>query len=149
MTKSLISCLLLKEYISFDLETTGLNPYKDKITEVALCRFINGEIKDQYTTLINPGISIPANIAEITGITDDMVSESPYIGDILSDIIDFIGDTPLVGHNIDFDFLFINQSCSENNITFPKVSMYDTLSLARISIYFHNSFSLTSLCAYY
>tara|TARA_Y100000590_G_scaffold467294_1_gene645709 strand:- start:33 stop:2834 length:2802 start_codon:yes stop_codon:yes gene_type:complete len=146
---SLLSSLHLKEYLSFDLETTGLNHSKDKITEIALCRFRDGEIVDQYTTLINPGISIPANIVEITGITDDMVSDAPYIGDILSDIIDFIGDTPLVGHNIDFDFLFINQSCSENNITFPKVSMYDTLSLARISIYFHNSFSLTSLCAYY
>ena len=52
-------------------------------------------------------------------------------------------------HNIDFDYTFINKNCTRNNILFPDVPMYDTLSLARTFIYFYSSFSLTSLCAYY
>ena len=146
---SFLSPLELNEYIAFDLETTGLNPQKDCITEIAACRFINGKIQDRYTTLINPGITVPNNIVEITGITDDMLSDAPSIEDALPKLIKFLGHSPLVGHNLDFDYAFIKESCTKNGISFPDVYMYDTLSLARTFIYFHNSFSLTSLCDYY
>ena len=71
--KDLLPLLELDEFISFDLETTGLNPDKDKITEIAACRFINGEFTEKFTTLINPGIPIPKNITALTGITNKMV----------------------------------------------------------------------------
>ena len=144
-----LALLDLNDYIAFDLETTGLNPLNDCITEIAAYRFVNGEPYDQYSTLINPGIPIPKNIVEITSITDKMVVDAPFIEDILPDLIKFIGQSPIVGQNIDFDFNFISESCVRNDITFPKVLMYDTLSLARTFIYFHTSFSLTSLCDYY
>ena len=76
---SLLSSLELNDYISIDLETTGLNPQKDRITEIAACCFSDGKFRDQYTTLINPGIPIPKNIVEITGISDDMLSDAPSI----------------------------------------------------------------------
>ena len=101
---SFLSPLELNEYIAFDLETTGLNPQKDCITEIAACRFIKGEIQDQYTTLINPGVKVPKNIVEITGITDDMLSDSPSIKQALPDLIEFLDHSPLVGHNINFDY---------------------------------------------
>ena len=66
--KDLLPFLELDEYISFDLETTGLNPEKDKITEIAASRFVNGEFTEEFTTLINPGIPIPKNISALTGI---------------------------------------------------------------------------------
>ena len=74
-----LALLDLNDYIAFDLETTGLNPLNDCITEIAAYRFVNGEPYDQYSTLINPGISIPKNIVEITGITDEMVADAPLI----------------------------------------------------------------------
>ena len=74
--KDLLPFLELDEYISFDLETTGLNPDKDQITEIAACRFVNGEFTEEYTTLINPGIPIPKNITALTGISNKMVEES-------------------------------------------------------------------------
>jgi predicted DnaQ family exonuclease/DinG family helicase len=147
--KDLLPLLELDEFISFDLETTGLNPDKDKITEIAACRFINGEFTEEFTTLINPGIPIPKNITALTGITNKMVEDAPAINDALPDFMKFIGSTPLVAQNINFDYNFINKNLQGSNSPFSEIPLYDTLSLARGFIYFYNSFSLGSLCDYY
>jgi len=147
--KDLLPLLELDEFISFDLETTGLNPDKDKITEIAACRFINGEFTEEFTTLINPGILIPKNITALTGITNKMVEDAPSINDALPDFMKFIGSTPLVAQNINFDYNFINKNLQGSNSPFSEIPLYDTLSLARGFIYFYNSFSLGSLCDYY
>ena len=145
----LLSLLELDEYISFDLETTGLDPNTDRITEISACRFVKGEYSEEFTTLVNPEIPIPKNIISLTGITNNMVKDAPVISDVLPDFINFIGTIPLVGHNIDFDYCFLSQNISITDFNLPDSSLYDTLSLARSFIYFHNSFSLGSLCDYY
>ena len=147
--KDLLPLLELDDFISFDLETTGLNPDKDKITEIAACRFINGEFTEEFTTLINPGIPIPKNITALTGITNKMVEDAPSINDALPDFMKFIGSTPLVAQNINFDYNFINKNLQGSNSQFSEIPLYDTLSLARGFIYFYNSFGLGSLCDYY
>ena len=147
--KDLLPLLELDDFISFDLETTGLNPDKDKITEIAACRFINGEFTEEFTTLINPGIPIPKNITALTGIKNKMVEDAPSINDALPDFMKFIGSTPLVAQNINFDYNFINKNLQGSNSPFSEIPLYDTLSLARGFIYFYNSFSLGSLCDYY
>ncbi|SVB73590.1 uncharacterized protein METZ01_LOCUS226444, partial [marine metagenome] len=131
------------------METTGLNPDIDRITEISACRFINGKFSEEFTSLINPGIPIPKNIIALTGITNNMVKDAPIISDILPDFLAFIGTTPLVGHNIDFDYTFISKNFESTDLTMPESPLYDTLSLARSFIYFYNSFSLGSLCDYY
>ena len=147
--KDLLPLLELDEYISFDLETTGLNPDKDQITEIAACRFIKGEFVEEYSTLINPGIPIPKNITSLTGITNKMVKDAPTINDALPDFLEFIGSTPLVAQNIHFDYSFITKILPTTNSPISELPLYDTLSLARGFIYFHNSFNLGSLCDYY
>ncbi len=107
LLSDLLPLLKLDEYISIDLETTGLNPHTDKITEISACRFVNGKFKEELTSLINPEIPIPKNISTLTGITNNMVVDAPIISDIFPDFLDFIGTTPLVGHNIDFDYRVI------------------------------------------
>ena len=72
----LLSLLKLDEYISFDLETTGLDPNNDRIIEISACRFVKGEFSEEFTTLINPEISIPKNIISLTGITNNMVKNA-------------------------------------------------------------------------
>ena len=146
---SILSELELNEYIALDLETTGLNSKTDSITEIAACRFIDGKIKDKFSTLINPEISIPSNITDITGISNEMVKNAPVLKDVLHGFMDFIGSTPIVGQNIDFDYDFIKTACKKYNISFDITTLYDTLPLARMFIYFHNSFNLSSLCEYY
>jgi predicted DnaQ family exonuclease/DinG family helicase len=147
--KDLLPFLELDEYISFDLETTGLNPDKDQITEIAACRFVNGEFTEEYTTLINPGIPIPKNITALTGISNKMVEESPSINGVLPEFLEFVGSTPLVAQNINFDYSFITKNLSTERSPLLDNPLYDTLSLARGFIYFHNSFNLGSLCDYY
>ena len=147
--KDLLPFLELDEYISFDLETTGLNTEKDKITEIAASRFVNGEFTEEYTTLINPGIRIPKNITTLTGISNKMVEESPSINDVLPEFLEFVGSTPLVAQNINFDYSFITKNLSTERCPLLDNPLYDTLSLARGFIYFHNSFNLGSLCDYY
>jgi len=147
--KDLLPLLDLDEYIAFDLETTGLNPDKDKITEIAACRFVNGEFIEEFTTLINPGIPIPKNITALTGITNKMVEDAHSIKDTLPDFLKFIGSTPLVAQNINFDYGFITNNLSSTDSSISELPLYDTLSLARGFIYFRNSFNLGSLCDYY
>jgi predicted DnaQ family exonuclease/DinG family helicase len=147
--KDLLPSLKLDEYISFDLETTGLNPKTDRITEIAACRFKNGEFVDEFTTLVNPEKKIPKHITAITGITNKMVEDAPLIGDVMPDFLKFIGETALVAQNINFDYTFINNNLSETDGALKQNKLYDTLPLARAFIYFHNSFSLGSLCDYF
>ena len=99
--------LKLDNFIAIDLETTGLDHKNDKITEISACRFVRGEFLEEFTTLVNPETPIPKEIITLTGITNQMVIDSPLIADVIPDLINFIDDTPLVGHNIDFDYNFI------------------------------------------
>ena len=139
----------LDNFIAFDLETTGLDNTNDKITEISACRFVGGDFSEEFTTLVNPEIPIPKDIISLTGITNQMVIDAPLVSDVIPDFINFIGDTPLVGHNIDFDYSFIKNNIAGTDIFLPDVPLYDTLSLARSFLYYYNNFSLGSLCDYY
>jgi len=145
----LLPFLELDEFVAFDLETTGLDNTKDRITEISACRFVGGEFSKEFSTLVNPEIPIPKDIISLTGISNQMVIDAPLISDVMPDFINFIGNTPLVGHNIDFDYSFIKNNISERDMIVPDVPLYDTLSLARSFIYYYDNFSLGSLCDYY
>ena len=110
--KELLNRLDLSTFIAFDFETTGLDHQNDKIIEVAAIKFTDGEIADRYVELVNPGMSIPSVITEITGISDKMVRSSPSEELIIDDLLSFIGDNPLVAHNIHFDEKFLFQLCN-------------------------------------
>ena len=101
---------LLSDYILFDLETTGLSTENDQVVEISALKITGGEITDEFSTLVNPGIHIPYQASSINGITDDMVKEAPDMEHALKDFISFIGDSVLVGHNIKrFDLGFIQR----------------------------------------
>lgn len=117
----------LKDYIVIDTETTGLSHYSNEIIEIAAIRIENGKIIDQYQTLVKPHNVISPNITRITGITNEMVKNSPDILDVLPDFFKFIGDSPLIGHNITFDLRFLNSYLEENLTN----SLADTMLIAR------------------
>ncbi len=146
--KALLPLIHLDEFIVLDLETTGLRPYADGITEISAYRFVDGEPLEDFTTLINPHQPINREISELTGITDEMVADAPDIGDILPKLIDFIGQTPLVGHNLDFDLNFINHQLSLNKMGELNNRTYDTLILARAFLFFHHEFTLGAVSRY-
>lgn len=118
------------EYVVFDIETTGLSPTKDKITEIGATKIKGGIIVDRFSQLVNPGINIPEKIVKLTGITDEMISDKPSIEAILPNFLEFIGDSVLVAHNASFDISFIKENCKKINTKISN-AVLDTLQLAR------------------
>ena len=93
--------------VALDLETTGLDPESDAIIEIGALRFNERRVDAEWHTLINPGRRIPPFITQLTGIRDSMVLEAPYLQDVLADLVDFVGESPILGHNVRFDVGFL------------------------------------------
>ncbi|MBQ4283610.1 MAG: 3'-5' exoribonuclease [Lachnospira sp.] len=121
---------MIKDYVALDVETTGLNPSEDRIIEIGMVKVIDGVIADEYTTLINPQAFISERITSLTGITQAMVSDKPVMSEVIGDIMTFIGELPILGHNVVFDYGFIKKAAINNGYQFEKKGI-DTLKLAR------------------
>jgi ATP-dependent DNA helicase DinG len=131
------------DFVAIDFETTGLDPKTDRIIEFGLAKFINGECREQTSRYINPGISIPAAITNLTGITDMAVADAPAFPAVAGELLTFIADYPLCGHQVEFDFNFLNQElgrCGRPSVINPQI---DTAALARIMITGVSGYSLT------
>ncbi|MEA4824719.1 MAG: PolC-type DNA polymerase III [Clostridiaceae bacterium] len=117
-------------FVVFDLETTGLSPRDEKITEIAAARVTGGEVTETFEQLINPGKPIPAKITELTGITDAMVADAPTIDEALPKFLDFIGEDILVAHNATFDAAFLTAALHACGLS-RDYCYLDTLELSR------------------
>jgi len=95
--------------VSLDIETTGLDPQNDAIIEIGAVKFNGSRIEAEYSQLINPGRPIPPMITQLTGITDQMVLKEPPIKAVIQDFEDFVGDCPVLGHNVRFDLSFLRR----------------------------------------
>ncbi|MDQ4086828.1 MAG: DNA polymerase III subunit epsilon [Pseudomonadota bacterium] len=120
--------------IVFDTETTGLSAQSgDRIVEIG-CVELNNRVETGRTfhSYFNPGRPMPTDAEMVHGLTDRFLSDKPAFGDVCADLLEFIGDSPLVAHNAAFDFGFINhelESCGRPTVCTSR--MVCTLSLAR------------------
>ena len=112
-SKKLLSSI---EFCVFDLETTGGNHKHDKIIEIGLIKIKNLKIVEKKHYLINPEIKIPDFIQKLTSIGQEDVVSCPKIGEVIEDILDFMGDSVLVAHNTSFDIPFFNSVLKRLNI---------------------------------
>lgn len=96
------------DYVVIDLETTGTKCAQNRVTEIGAYRVENGQITEEFQTLINPETPIPIFITELTGISDAMVADAPRFRDIASDLLNFIDDAVIIAHNAHFDISFLN-----------------------------------------
>ena len=93
-------------YAIVDIETTGVKPGGDRITEIAVVLFDEKKIVDSYQSLVNPECSIPPNITQITGITNQMVADAPKFYEIAKAVVEITKGAIFVAHNVGFDYGF-------------------------------------------
>jgi DNA polymerase III subunit epsilon len=120
--------------IVFDTETTGLNPQGgDRMVEIGCVEMFNRvETGRTFHSYFNPGRPMPSEAEAVHGLSDRFLSDKPAFDDVCEDLLEFIGDSPLVAHNASFDFGFLNYElggCGRPNVCTSR--MVDTLVLAR------------------
>lgn len=96
------------KYIVFDIEASGGNPQKNGLTEVCALKVHDGEIVDQFYTLVNPEVRIPPIVRRMTGINQKMVQNAPLAKEIMPKFMEFIDEHILVSHNTQGDLKFLN-----------------------------------------
>src|SRR3989304_4265482 len=112
--------MLDQPLVFLDLETTGATATHDRITEVGLIEVERGRPVGEWSTLINPGVSIPPAIQALTGITNDMVALAPSFGEISRELLGRIEGRLLVAHNARFDYGFLRNEFERAGIRYSS-----------------------------
>jgi DNA polymerase-3 subunit epsilon len=136
-------------FTAFDLETTGLDPQKDRIVEIGAVKFDRRGLVARFSTLINPGIPMPPEAGRVNNITDAMLADKPTLDEVLPDFLRFIKDTVLTAYNAPFDCGFINETLKaryEKPRGLPN-PVVDTLAIAREVFPGRRSYKLQELAA--
>ena len=118
---------MVKDYVCVDIETSGVRVKWDKIIEIGAVKVRDSKAVDTFSELINPGLKLSPYITELTGITDEMLKDKPFIEKVLPRFIEFTGDDVIMGHNIMFDYSFLKQNAINQKLKFDKMGI-DTFS---------------------
>jgi DNA polymerase III epsilon subunit-like protein len=118
------------EYAVIDVETTGLKPSQQRIIEIAVIRVSSHGPPLRWSSLLNPGKSIPKYIVTLTGIDDQLVAGAPEFRSVAPTVEELVGDLPIVGHNASFDVGFVNAELARCGRPRLVNRTLDTLSLA-------------------
>ncbi len=159
--QELLKYLGFSEFVVVDLETTGLEPEKDEIIEIGAIRYRDGKEVETFEQLINPERPISDFITRLTGISDKDVKNAPLIQDVFFQLERFIGEAPIVGHQVNFDVSFLeyhyrkmynefsNWENKAQRFKYVTNRRLDTLFLARIFLPFSHSLKLGAVAAYF
>ena len=132
-------------YAIIDLETTGGQPTQDRITEIAIYIHDGEKIVDEYATLLNPGRAIPPFITQLTGITNDMVSDAPRFHEVARKVVEMTEGCVFVAHNVRFDYSFMKKEFADLGYNYSRKTLC-TVRLSRSLIPGQPSYSLGKLC---
>lgn len=139
---------MLKSYIAFDIETTGLSPAENEIIEIGALKVRGGKVTERFMEFIKPRVPIPPAITGLTGICDETVASAESMEQVLPQFLDFCQDDILIGHNILFDYSFIKVNAQILGKEFEKQGI-DTLKIAKAVHKELPSRSLGGLCEHY
>lgn len=131
-------------YVALDLEATSSHP-NNKIIEIGMARFVNGEKERTYQSFVNPHEPLRPVIINLTGITDDQLKDAPDIQGLQKDILKFLGDDPVIGHSVQNDMKLLAE-----NLNMPLDNNYvDTCRLAMTKLPEREKYNLRCLAADY
>lgn len=139
---------MIDTYTALDLETTGLNPKRDRIIEIGAVKVCEGKVTDTFQSLVDPGRVLDEKVSTLTGIQNEMLTGAPDMDQLILPLIEFIGDDILLGHKILFDFSFVKKEAVNHKLVFEKKGI-DTLKLARKFLPDLENRKLEYLCDYY
>lgn len=141
--------LLESTFVSIDIETTGFDEKSADIIEIACVRVECGVITEKFSSLVNPGYLLPERVVKLTGITNAMIVGKPNIYEVLPKFLKFIGNSIIVGHNVEKDMAFIDKAYRVlygKRFKHPHIC---TLSLAKNILPHIKKYSLKDLADYF
>ena len=127
-------------FVAVDLETTGLNSHSDTIIEVGAVKVCGGEVLDRFSTFVNPGRKIPQFIQQLTSINPSQLERAPAFTQIAGQLAEFLGDLPIIGHNVKFDLDFLHSHRLE-----LRNRSYNTWDLASVFLPSAPEYNLSAL----
>jgi DNA polymerase III subunit epsilon len=136
------------KFAIIDLETTGLNPARDKVTEIGIVIVEHGCITEHFSCLVNPEVNIPPKITLLTGISNSMVSEAVTFSEVALTVEKLTADAIVVGHHVNFDYSFLRNEMNCSGYPFVRKTIC-TAELCRYLYSDLSSFSLSSLCRHF
>lgn len=124
----------VKNFVSFDVESTGIVPEVDRVIQVAAAKYKDGKVVDTLNLYVKPDnydnkegeFYLSDTIVDLTGIKDSDIVNAPRLKDIANEFLSFIDGEILVGHNLEFDISIMTAEFNRNSIEFPSVQYYDT-----------------------
>lgn len=121
-----------REFVIFDVETTGLSAKYDTIIEIGAVKMKDGVVLDRFDEFINPHHPLSETTINLTSITDEMVSNAGDEAEVIKKFKDFYGDDPLCGHNVQFDVGFVNAALKRAGLATITQPVVDTLEVSRL-----------------
>lgn len=131
------------KYVILKVDTAGLSPDVADIVHISAIR-VEDDKEIEFNEYVNPGYHIPEESSKISGIYDKDVYGRPYFRDIKDKLLEFIGDFPVIGHNLSFDLAFLNKHL---DVPLSNKSM-SLMDMAR-SLGYDGSLKFISLCKHY
>lgn len=138
----------MKDYVAFDLETTGLSPQEDQIIEIGAVKIRDGKISGKYNCIIHPEVEVSDFIMNLTGISKDMLENGIPLKEGVEGFLEFSKDFPVLGHNVMFDYKFMKMAAASFGYPFEREGV-DTLKVARKLLSGLENKKLETLCAHY
>ena len=136
-------------YTVLDIETTGLSPQNDYITEISAIKYRNNRRVDEFSSLVKPELSIPYYITRLTGINDAMVADAPAIDEVILCFMDFLADDIIAGYNVGFDLSFIAENLAGHYAKRLANDYVDVMKLAQNELPFLGRYKQTAVAEYF